>query len=133
MATQGMIICIHVIHVLYNNQFLMCKIIKLLFIISLIIFIYYQFDSPIVTIWLADASKISIVNSSESLEKVDLFDNSQWKIGMKGSEYSTRPSLYLGMHEKQLYVQESHNHKNSKDIQYVKYPWQPYPATGKFN
>jgi len=66
------------------------------------------------------------------LEKIDLFDTSQW---IWGSEYSAiRPGLYLGMHKRQLYVQENHNNKNlleSKYVQHVKYPWQPYPAASK--
>ncbi|XP_011057621.1 PREDICTED: eukaryotic translation initiation factor 2-alpha kinase isoform X1 [Acromyrmex echinatior] len=82
----------------------------------------YKFDSPIVAIWRGDVS-------SGPLEKIDLFDTSQW---VWGSEYSAiRPGLYLGMHERQLYVQENYNNKNlleSKYVQYVKYPWQPYPA-----
>ncbi|XP_011166294.1 eukaryotic translation initiation factor 2-alpha kinase [Solenopsis invicta] len=88
----------------------------------------HKFDSPIVKIWREDASKISI--TSGPLEKVDLFDGSQW---IWGSEYSTiKPSLYIGMHERQLYVQESHSDKNLFDLkhgQHIKYPWQPYPAT----
>ncbi|XP_018403142.1 PREDICTED: eukaryotic translation initiation factor 2-alpha kinase-like [Cyphomyrmex costatus] len=59
----------------------------------------YKFDSPIVAIWRGDVS-------SGPLEKIDLFDTSQW---VWGSEYSTiRPDY--------------------KYVQHVKYPWQPYPA-----
>lgn len=93
----------------------------------------YKFDSPIVTIWRGDASKISITSEEPSvegpspLEKIDLFDSSQW---IWGSKYSAiRPGLYLGMHERQLYVQESNrNLLDSKYNQYIKYPWQPHPA-----
>lgn len=63
------------------------------------------------------------------MEPIDLFDSSQW---IWGPHFEKRPNLYLGMYEKQLYVQE--NHKNLLDLNYVqhaKYPWRPYPAASK--
>ncbi|XP_012530974.1 eukaryotic translation initiation factor 2-alpha kinase [Monomorium pharaonis] len=88
----------------------------------------HKFDSPIVTIWREDASKISVTPGS--LGKMDLFNSSQW---IWGSEYSTiKPGLYIGMHDRQLYVQENHYNRNSfdsKHVQHTKYQWQPYPAT----
>ncbi|XP_012223213.2 eukaryotic translation initiation factor 2-alpha kinase-like [Linepithema humile] len=90
----------------------------------------HKFDSPIVTIWRENASKTS--TNKGSLEQINLFDSSQWTWG---SEHSTvNPSLYLGMHEKQLYVQENFNLQNSDldlfstRVQHTRYPWQPYPA-----
>ncbi|XP_024870480.1 eukaryotic translation initiation factor 2-alpha kinase [Temnothorax curvispinosus] len=83
----------------------------------------YKFSSPIVAIWREDASQISI--TSGALEKINLFNSSQWEWG---SDSAVGPGLYLGMHERQLYVQENHNHKNSMYVQHIKYPWQPYPA-----
>lgn len=72
--------------------------------------------------------------NKESLEKINLFDSSQWAWG---SEYSTvNPSLYLGMHKKQLYVQENFNLQDSEldlsstYVPHAKYPWKPHPADG---
>ncbi|XP_011867892.1 PREDICTED: eukaryotic translation initiation factor 2-alpha kinase-like [Vollenhovia emeryi] len=82
----------------------------------------HKFDSPIVAIWRVDTSDVS----PGSLKQIDLFDNSQlvW-----GSEYSTiSPGLYLGIYDRQLYIQENHNYKNLNGIQHRKYPWQPHPA-----
>jgi len=63
------------------------------------------------------------------LETIDLFDSSQWVWGL---EYSgTPPGLYLGMHERQLYVQENHKSLLNPNFQYAKYRWQPYPAASK--
>ena len=47
------------------------------------------------------------------------------------------PGIYIGMHERQLYVQENPKfHKkvdySSSALQMVKYPWRPYPAIGKY-
>lgn len=68
------------------------------------------------------------------MEQINLFDSSQWSWG---SEYSTiNPSLYVGMHEKQLYVQENFSLQDSDldlsstNVQHAKYSWQPYPADG---
>lgn len=91
---------------------------------------FYQFDSPIVAIWREDAAKLYSESSNKYiLEPIDLFDSSQW---IWGPHFEKRPNLYLGMYEKQLYVQE--NHKNLLDLNYVqhaKYPWRPYPAASK--
>ncbi|XP_011632658.1 eukaryotic translation initiation factor 2-alpha kinase-like isoform X2 [Pogonomyrmex barbatus] len=95
----------------------------------------YKFDSPIVTIWREDTkADTATVTPGNSLKEIDLFDSSQW---VWGSEYSSvSPRLYIGMHERQLYVQENHghkhNHKNLLDSKFiqVRYRWQPYPAVG---
>ncbi|XP_046624271.1 eukaryotic translation initiation factor 2-alpha kinase isoform X1 [Neodiprion virginianus] len=89
----------------------------------------HQFDSPIVSIWQADYSTES--RTYDSLKQVDLFSGSQW---IWGSESSLSPSIYLGMHEKQLYIQESQTLHEMLDtspkkvVHTPKFPWQPYPA-----
>lgn len=93
-----------------------------------------QFDSPIVSIWQADRSADS--GDPEVLKQVDIFSGSQW---VWGSESHLSPSIYLGMHEKQLYIQESLSlHKmldtTSKRVVHApKFPWQPYPALSKIS
>jgi len=68
-----------------------------------------------------------------SLEQINLFDGSQWHWGSNHPKIN--PNLYVGMHERQLYVQESINLKNLLDTspktnQHTRYPWHPYPAVG---
>ena len=65
------------------------------------------------------------------LEEVNLFESTRWD-----SEFSDNPGLYIGMHDRQLYVQE--NSAFTKEIgfsnintQGIKFPWRPYPAAGK--
>ncbi|KZC04854.1 PREDICTED: eukaryotic translation initiation factor 2-alpha kinase-like [Dufourea novaeangliae] len=89
----------------------------------------YKFDSPIVTIWREHASKSS---GQKSLKEINLFDNTQWSWG---TEFSVSPGIYLGMHDRQLYVQENTKLHTSLELlkpytQHLKYPWQPYPAIG---
>lgn len=87
-----------------------------------------KFDSPIVAIWREDANmKTSEYNN---LKEINLFDSKQWSWG---TEFSASPAIYLGMHDKQLYIQENEQlHKSleisQKYLQHSKYPWQPYPA-----
>lgn len=70
--------------------------------------------------------------SGSSLREVDLFDGSQW---IWGSDFSISPGIYVGMHDRQLYVQESTDvtkliqHQSHKPTSYKKFPWRPYPAT----
>lgn len=66
------------------------------------------------------------------MKEINLFDNTQWSWGTK---FSSSPAIYLGMHNKQLYVQENTEFYKSLDtspryIQHSKYPWKPYPAIG---
>ncbi|XP_066590227.1 eukaryotic translation initiation factor 2-alpha kinase-like [Prorops nasuta] len=88
-----------------------------------------KFDSPIISIWREDESNNQ--NGKGYLKEIDLFDSSQWDWG---SEYSVGPDLYLGMHNRQLYVQENTAFHKTLDIsppksfQYNKYPWKPFPA-----
>lgn len=87
-----------------------------------------QFDSPIVSIWREDL--IQTADSVKSLKEVDMFDGNHWSWG---SDFVDSPGIYVGMHERQLYIQES---KKTNEIvesnpeQIKKFPWQPYPAAG---
>lgn len=90
----------------------------------------HKFDSPIVTIWREDESKKT--NGRWNLKEINLFDSSQWSWG---SEFSVSPGVYLGMHDRQLYVQENTEVQKSletfpKYTGHSRYPWQPYPAVG---
>ncbi|XP_068156101.1 eukaryotic translation initiation factor 2-alpha kinase isoform X2 [Drosophila tropicalis] len=60
----------------------------------------YQFDHPIVSAWKT--------NGHDELKQIDLFSSAQWlyEQNEEASE-SAPPSVYLGMYEKQLYIQES--------------------------
>ncbi|XP_012284008.1 eukaryotic translation initiation factor 2-alpha kinase [Orussus abietinus] len=88
-----------------------------------------KFDSPIVSIWREDRTEVH--NSHRILKEVNLFDNTQWSWG---SAYSNSPGIYLGMHDKQLYIQENSaifkaiEHNAPKVLNYNKFPWQPHPA-----
>ncbi|XP_029032287.1 eukaryotic translation initiation factor 2-alpha kinase isoform X1 [Osmia bicornis bicornis] len=89
-----------------------------------------KFDSPIVSIWREDANTIR--GEYNNLKEINLFDSKQWSWG---TEFSTSPGIYLGMHDRQLYIQENGElHKSleisQKHVQHSKYPWQPYPAVG---
>lgn len=91
----------------------------------------HKFDSPIVTIWREDATIKT--NGYKNLKEINLFDNTQWSWGTK---FLSSPAIYLGMHNKQLYIQENTEFYKSLDtspryIQHSKYPWKPYPAIGK--
>ncbi|XP_035719157.1 eukaryotic translation initiation factor 2-alpha kinase-like [Vespa mandarinia] len=91
----------------------------------------YKFDSPIVTIWQKENTKN--INNNKGLKEVNLFDNSQW---IWGSEFAIGPSIYIGMHDRQLYVQEnaqvykSLGSSSTKFTLHSQIPWQPYPAIG---
>lgn len=66
------------------------------------------------------------------MKEISLFDSTQWSWG---TEFSFSPGIYLGMHDKQLYVQENAEvqkllEASPRYIQHSKYPWQPYPAIG---
>ncbi|KAL2742325.1 eukaryotic translation initiation factor 2-alpha kinase isoform X1 [Vespula maculifrons] len=91
----------------------------------------YKFDSPIVTIWQKENTQS--INDNNGLKQVNLFDNSQWAWG---SEFPIGPSIYIGMHDRQLYVQEnakvykSLGSSSTKFTSHSQIPWQPYPAIG---
>ncbi|KAG7189624.1 hypothetical protein KM043_017306 [Ampulex compressa] len=88
----------------------------------------HKFDSPIVTIWREDTAQDA--SGQKTLKEVNLFDNSQWTWG---SDLPVSPGIYIGMHDRQLYIQENANlHKSLEErslkYQHRRYPWQPYPA-----
>lgn len=74
-------------------------------------------------------------NSATPLKQVNLFDSSQLDLELD-SELSASPGLYLGMHERQLYIQENpafvQTVYQSQDSKLIKYPWRPYPAIGEY-
>ncbi|KAL1492916.1 hypothetical protein ABEB36_011082 [Hypothenemus hampei] len=93
----------------------------------------YKFHSPIVKIWKWDGMK---------LHEVNLFD-SQNIPGLENPSSNILPSIYVGMHRRQLYIQESvqmetilDGHKymelmpaESQSI--AKIPWKPIPASAE--
>ncbi|XP_026280296.1 eukaryotic translation initiation factor 2-alpha kinase [Frankliniella occidentalis] len=92
----------------------------------------HEFDSPIVSAW--------TLNKGE-LKEVDLFSGLQWNHDKThGHEKPISPSLYIGMHKKQLYIQESvqmqqhlgdtMNRQNliTDESIYTRIPWRPIPA-----
>lgn len=103
----------------------------------------YKFDHPIVSAWRA--------GDKNALKSVDLFRGADWvwngngqSIGTdeKDSNLMINPSLYLGMHQRQLYIQESSALmvRQMMDAQSVlltdegkfpTIPWKPYPARNK--
>ncbi|CAK9803135.1 Eukaryotic translation initiation factor 2-alpha kinase [Anthophora plagiata] len=90
----------------------------------------HKFDSPIITIWREDAGARG--GDHTNLREINLFDSTQWSWD---TEFSVSPGVYLGMHNRQLYVQENAELYKSLEatpryVQHSKYPWQPYPAIG---
>ena len=101
----------------------------------------HQFNHPIVSVFRSD--------KDDKLYSVDLFKNAHWLWDNRNDFYmktsgneNLAPSLYLGMYNKQLYIQESELMKNSVqhhvDIQqnlisdetnFPKIPFKPYPAS----
>ncbi|KAK3909732.1 Eukaryotic translation initiation factor 2-alpha kinase [Frankliniella fusca] len=92
----------------------------------------HEFDSPIVSAW--------TFNKGE-MKEVDLFSGLQWNHDKThGHEKPVSPSLYIGMHKKQLYIQESvqmqqHlgdsvNRQNliTDESTHTRIPWRPIPA-----
>ncbi|XP_017098660.2 eukaryotic translation initiation factor 2-alpha kinase isoform X1 [Drosophila bipectinata] len=65
----------------------------------------YKFDHPIVSAW--------NTNAADELKPIDLFSSAQWlwDLDQDEDELPNRPqaapSIYLGMYDKQLYIQES--------------------------
>lgn len=87
----------------------------------------HKFDSPIVSIWREGFTD----NNQGRLKSVNLFDNT---IFGSSSRFISSPSIYVGMHNRQLYIQENsdklnsidHNRKSTKG---QIFPWRPHPAT----
>lgn len=86
-----------------------------------------KFDAPIVSIWREDRSATTV--NSKKMKELNLFDTSQWTWG---AEFTISPGLYLGMYDRQLYIQENEDFKNLIQLPQPKvpnsFPWQPYPA-----
>ncbi|EDW34278.1 GL22166 [Drosophila persimilis] len=64
----------------------------------------YKFDHPIVSAW--------NTNADDELKAIDLFSSAQWLWDQDEDELlnnrpTSAPSIYLGMYDKQLYIQES--------------------------
>lgn len=84
----------------------------------------YQFTSPIVNIWKFDG---------RDLDVVDIFKAAS-------DDFDSASAIYLGMHNKQLYIHESDtfqtalemiphsNHTDVVDSMHFKIPWNPIPA-----
>uniref|UniRef100_A0A8D8BTI2 non-specific serine/threonine protein kinase n=1 Tax=Culex pipiens TaxID=7175 RepID=A0A8D8BTI2_CULPI len=102
----------------------------------------HKFDHPIVSAWRA--------KDRNGLMSVDLFRGAEWlwnnngQMGatdwLKDSNGLINPSLYLGMHQKQLYIQESMALmvRQTSDVQEIllmdeskfpTIPWKPFPAS----
>lgn len=99
----------------------------------------HKFDAPIVSVHRMD--------ENNRMYSVDLFKNVQWLWKDKNfprppSESKLSPSVYLGMYQQQLYIQESdgiksslEHHKQlennliSDETDFPKIPFRPYPAS----
>nr|XP_014089548.1 eukaryotic translation initiation factor 2-alpha kinase isoform X1 [Bactrocera oleae] len=98
----------------------------------------YKFDHPIVSGW-----KIGV---DDELETIDLFSSAQWIWDHTDNIFDPpiqwmSPSIYLGMYDKQLYIQESVTLRREIDVQSNLYthlttdspmpviPWRPIPAS----
>ncbi|XP_036335534.1 eukaryotic translation initiation factor 2-alpha kinase-like [Rhagoletis pomonella] len=98
----------------------------------------YKFDHPIVSGW-----KLS---ADDELEMIDMFSSAQWMWDHEENIFeppinAMSPAIYLGMYDKQLYIQESVNLRREIDDQSNLYshlttdstmpiiPWRPIPAS----
>jgi eukaryotic translation initiation factor 2-alpha kinase 3 len=92
-----------------------------------------KFDFPIVSAWRMD--------EKEQLTNVDLFSGTDWLWNQHAydnvlGKSSVAPSLYLGMFDKQIYIQESFALQRGQrqplfpdTPQRLRIPWKPFPAT----
>lgn len=109
-----------------------------------------KFDFPIVNVWKK--------NDKNQLQAIDLFESAQWlwqtvqADRMRTSDKTNNdsnaddgelplvPSIYIGMHKKQLYIQESEQLRlmqikyfndliESETKTFAQIPWQPYEAS----
>lgn len=78
-------------------------------------------------------------NPQDTLETVNLFSFYQYPVKTEGFAHSStdvQPSVYVGMYNKQLYIQESEKFKkelrghqlDALNRNYLKIPWKPHPA-----
>uniref|UniRef100_T1PB13 non-specific serine/threonine protein kinase n=1 Tax=Musca domestica TaxID=7370 RepID=T1PB13_MUSDO len=98
----------------------------------------YKFSHPIVNAW-----KIS---ASDKLESIDMFGSAQWLWNRDDNLYempppTINPSIYVGMYDKQLYIQESVSLRKEildqsnlytqimAESQMPKIPWRPISAS----
>ncbi|KAL9895181.1 pancreatic eIF-2alpha kinase isoform 2-T2 [Glossina fuscipes fuscipes] len=99
----------------------------------------HKFNHPIVSAW-----KLGL---DDHLEAVDMFGSARWLWDREEEIYdlplpTTNPSIYLGMYEKQLYIQESVNLRKeimdqsslyahlTAESHMPKIPWRPVAASG---
>ncbi|XP_053697570.1 eukaryotic translation initiation factor 2-alpha kinase-like [Sabethes cyaneus] len=112
----------------------------------------YTFDHPVVSAWRAkdknDIMSVNLFHGADWIwngnQKQQQQPQGQDKSAPTGAEFRQNsminPSLYLGMHQKQLYIQESGTllaRRQPVDVQtilvnddtkYPMIPWKPYPA-----
>uniref|UniRef100_A0A182Q1T6 non-specific serine/threonine protein kinase n=1 Tax=Anopheles farauti TaxID=69004 RepID=A0A182Q1T6_9DIPT len=101
----------------------------------------HKFSVPIVSAWRSSGT------NDDQLVGVDLFDRTDWLWNGNVDDSGTdrpplvNPSLYIGMHEKQLYIQESGAMMNEREEKLQELalltdesklpaiPWKPLPAS----
>ncbi|XP_055908473.1 eukaryotic translation initiation factor 2-alpha kinase [Eupeodes corollae] len=98
----------------------------------------HKFEHPIVSGWQ--------IGSNDMLQSIDFFGSAQWLWNSDGKEFdppaSMHPSIYIGMYQKQLYIQESvslrneifdksnlFNHLMNNESKLPKIPWKPIAAS----
>ncbi|XP_058116588.1 eukaryotic translation initiation factor 2-alpha kinase-like [Anopheles ziemanni] len=103
----------------------------------------HKFNVPIVSAWRTPPG-----DTEGGLVEVDLFDRTDWLWNVNVEDTTAdkpplvSPSLYIGMHDKQLYIQESNAmmNKREQNLQEIALltdesklpaiPWRPLPASG---
>ncbi|XP_011301839.1 eukaryotic translation initiation factor 2-alpha kinase [Fopius arisanus] len=88
-------------------------------------------ESPIVSVWRehGEQNEIEKEGNISKLTALNLFEStkSTW-----GNEYAVSPDIYVGMHDRQLYIQENVKHikliARTTEASRI-YPWRPYPAS----
>ncbi|XP_076261905.1 pancreatic eIF-2alpha kinase isoform X1 [Rhynchophorus ferrugineus] len=92
----------------------------------------YKFNSPIVKVWTTNGLELNEVNLFSVKNTPNIVD-------------PLSPSIYIGMHQKQLYIHESPNMLNvlqshvstaltsAEDTSITKIPWKPIPASSEIS